>query len=345
MFLDSLMGYFSTDVAMDLGTANTLVWVKGRGIVLNEPSVVAVEKATNKVRAVGTEAKLMLGRTPDEINAVRPLKDGVIADFQVTEHLLREFVHRVQKRQFIFPVRPRIIICVPSGITEVEKRAVIDSAMRAGCREVLLVPEPIAAAIGVDLPVDTPTGNMVVDIGGGTTEIAVIALNGIVTKTSIRTGGDELDEAITNYSKKAYNMLIGEQTAERIKIEIGSAFPLPEEMDMEIKGRDLVRGIPRTLRVSSVEIREALQEPVGQIVNALRECLERTPPELAADIVDRGIYLTGGGALLRGLDLLMREVTNLNIRVAEDPLTCVARGGGRILELMDQMGPGHFGLE
>jgi len=312
MFLDSLMGFFSTDVAMDLGTANTLVWVKGRGIVLNEPSVVAVEKNTNRVLAVGSEAKLMLGRTPDEINAVRPLKDGVIADFQVTEHLLREFVQRVQKHKFL--VRPRIIICVPSGITEVEKRAVIDSAVRAGAREVLPVPEPIAAAIGVGLPVDTPTGNMVVDIGGGTTEIAVMALNGIVTKTSIRVGGDEMDEAIANYAKKAYNMLIGEQTAERIKIEIGSAFPLPEEMDMEIKGRDLVRGIPRTLRVSSVEIREALQEPVGSIVNALRESLERTPPELAADIVDRGIFMTGGGALLRGLDLLLREVTNLNIR-------------------------------
>jgi len=333
MFLDSLMGFFSTDVAMDLGTANTLVWVKGRGIVLNEPSVVAVEKSSNRVLAVGSEAKLMLGRTPDEINAVRPLKDGVIADFQVTEHLLRAFVQRVQKHKFL--VRPRIIICVPSGITEVEKRAVIDSAVRAGCREVLLVPEPIAAAIGVDLPVDTPTGNMVVDIGGGTTEIAVIALNGIVTQASIRTGGDELDEAIATYSKKAYNMLIGEQTAERIKIEIGSAFPLPEEMDMEIKGRDLVRGIPRTLRVSSVEIREALQEPVGQIVNALRECLEHTPPERAADIVDRGIYLTGGGALLRGLDLLMREVTNLNIRVAQDPLTCVVRGAGKILEKLE----------
>jgi rod shape-determining protein MreB len=330
MFLDSVMGFFSTDVAMDLGTANTLVWVKGRGIVLNEPSVVAVEKSSNRVLAVGSEAKLMLGRTPDEIRAVRPLKDGVIADFQVTEHLLRQFVQRVQKHKFL--VRPRIIICVPSGITEVEKRAVIDSAVRAGCREVLLVPEPIAAAIGVDLPVDTPTGNMVVDIGGGTTEIAVIALNGIVTKTSIRTGGDEMDEAIMNYAKKAYNMLIGEQTAERIKIEIGSAFPLPEEMDMEIKGRDLVRGIPRTLRVSSVEIREALQEPTGAIVNALRESLERTPPELAADIVDRGIFLTGGGALLRGLDLLLREVTNLNIRVASDPLTSVVLGAGKILE-------------
>jgi rod shape-determining protein MreB and related proteins len=333
MFLDRLMGFLSTDVAMDLGTANTLVFVQGRGIVLNEPSVVAVEKGSGRVLAVGSEAKLMLGRTPDEINAVRPLKDGVIADFEVTEDLLRWFIEKVQKHKFL--VRPRIIICVPSGITEVEKRAVRDSAERAGAREVLLVPEPIAAAIGVGLPVDTPTGNMVVDIGGGTTEIAVIALNGIVTKTSIRTGGDEMDEAIQNYAKKAYNMLIGEQTAERIKIEIGSAFPLPEEMDMEIKGRDLVRGIPRTLRVSSVEIREALQEPVGQIVNALRESLERTPPELAADIVDRGIFLTGGGALLRGLDLLLREVTNLNIRVAQDPLTCVVLGAGKILENID----------
>jgi rod shape-determining protein MreB len=333
MFLDRLMGFLSTDVAMDLGTANTLVFVQGQGIVLNEPSVVAIEKGTGRVRAVGGDAKLMLGRTPDEIMAVRPLKDGVIADFEVTEDLLRWFIQKVQKHKFL--VRPRIIICVPSGITEVEKRAVRDSAERAGAREVLLVPEPIAAAIGVGLPVETPTGNMVVDIGGGTTEIAVISLNGIVTKTSIRTGGDEMDEAIANYAKKAYNMLIGEQTAERIKIEIGSAFPLAEEMDMEIKGRDLVRGIPRTLRVSSVEIREALQEPVGQIVNALRESLERTPPELASDIVDRGIFLTGGGSLLRGLDLLMREVTNLNIRVAQDPLTCVVLGAGKILEHLE----------
>src|SRR5207247_1304972 len=254
--------------------------------------------------AVGSEAKLMLGRTPDEISAIRPLKDGVIADFEVTGDLLREFVHRVQKHKCL--VRPRIIICVPSGITEVEKRAVIDSAVRAGAREVLLVPEPIAAAIGVGLPVDTPTGNMVVDIGGGTTEIAVIALNGIVTKMSIRVGGDEMDEAIANYAKKAYNMLIGEQTAERIKIEIGSAFPLTEEMDMEIKGRDLVRGIPRTLRVSSVEIREALQEPIGSIVNALRESLERTPPELAADIVHRGIFMTGAAPLPPGPGLRRR---------------------------------------
>jgi rod shape-determining protein MreB len=329
-FLHNLMGFLSTDVAIDLGTANTLVFVKGRGIVLNEPSVVAVDRSTDKVLAVGAEAKMMLGRTPEEIVAIRPLKDGVIADFEVTEDLLREFIHKVQKHKFL--VRPRIIISVPSGITEVERRAVIDSAERAGGREVLLVYEPIAAAIGVQLPVSSPTGNMVVDIGGGTTEIAVIALNGIVNKTSIRVAGDEMDEAIANYAKKAYNMLIGEQTAERIKIEIGSAFPLPEELDMEVKGRDLVRGIPRTLRISSVEVREALQEPVGNIVNALRESLEQTPPELAADIVDRGIFLTGGGALLRGLDLLLREVTNLNIRVADDPLTCVVRGAGTILE-------------
>ena len=329
-FLHNLMGFLSTDVAIDLGTANTLVFVKGRGIVLNEPSVVAVDRSTDKVIAVGTEAKMMLGRTPEEIVAIRPLRDGVIANFEVTEDLLREFIHKVQKHKFL--VRPRIIISVPSGITEVERRAVIDSAERAGAREVLLVYEPIAAAIGVQLPVSSPTGNMVVDIGGGTTEIAVIALNGIVNKTSIRIAGDEMDEAIASYAKKAYNMLIGEQTAERIKIEIGSAFPLAEELDMEVKGRDLVRGIPRTLRISSVEVREALQEPVRNIVNALRESLEQTPPELAADIVDRGIFLTGGGALLRGLDLLLREVTNLNIRVADDPLTCVVRGAGIILE-------------
>ena len=326
----NMSSWFSNDVAIDLGTANTVVHVKGQGIVLNEPSVVAVDNHTHKVVAVGNDAKAMLGKTPDHITAVRPLKDGVIADFEITEIMLREFIKKAQhKRRF---VKPRIVICVPSGITEVEKRAVRDSAQHAGAREVYLVAEPIAAAIGVGLPVSRPSGNMIIDIGGGTTEIAVIALDGIVCDTSIRVGGDEMDEAIMNYAKKAYNMLIGEQTAERIKIEIGSAFPLPEEMDMEIKGRDLVRGIPRTLRVSSVEIREALQEPTGAIVNALRESLERTPPELAADIVDRGIFLTGGGALLRGLDLLLREVTNLNIRVASDPLTSVVLGAGKILE-------------
>ena len=337
MIFDSLLGLFSVDMGIDLGTCNTLVCVKGEGIVLNEPSVVAVRKGTNQVlrggQAVGQVAKEMLGRTPGSIAAVRPLKDGVIADFDITEAMLSYFIHKVHGRSRF--VKPRVVIAVPSGITAVEKRAVYNSAERAGARRVYLVAEPMAAGIGAGLPIGEATASMIVDIGGGTTEIAVIALNGIVTKTSIRTGGDEMDEAIMNYAKKAYNMLIGEQTAERIKIEIGSAFPLPEEMDMEIKGRDLVRGIPRTLRVSSVEIREALQEPVGQIVNALRESLERTPPELAADIVDRGIYMTGGGALLRGLDLLMREVTNLNIRVAQDPLTCVVRGAGKILEKLE----------
>jgi len=320
----------SKKIGIDLGTSTVLIYVKGEGIVVNEPSLVAVNRDGTRILAIGRQAQEMVGRTPDAIQIVRPMRDGVIADFEVTEDLLREFIQKVQKHRFL--VRPRIIISVPSGITEVERRAVIDSAERAGAREVLLVYEPIAAAIGVQLPVSSPTGNMVVDIGGGTTEIAVIALNGIVNKTSIRVAGDEMDEAIANYAKKAYNMLIGEQTAERIKIEIGSAFPLPEELDMEVKGRDLVRGIPRTLRISSVEVREALQEPVGNIVNALRESLEQTPPELAADIVDRGIFLTGGGALLRGLDLLLREVTNLNIRVADDPLTCVVRGAGTILE-------------
>src|SRR5439155_4065262 len=277
MFLDNLMGILSTDVAMDLGTANTLVFVKGRGIVLNEPSVVAVEKSTGRVLAVGTEAKLMLGRTPDEIMAVRSLKDGVIADFELTEALLREFVHRVHKHKF--NVRPRIIITVPSGITAVEKRAVQDSAERAGARDVKLVAEPVAAAIGVGLPVDTPSGNMVIDIGGGTTEIAVIALNGIVTETSIRVGGDEMDDAIVQYAKKVHNLLIGDQTAEQIKIRIGSAFELEEEVDMEVKGRDLIGGIPKTIKITSEEVRDALQEPVAQIEAALRQSLEKTPPE------------------------------------------------------------------
>ena len=334
MFLDSLMGFFSTDVDMDLGTANTLVYVRGRGIVLNEPSVVAVDKTTGKVEAVGTDAKLMLGRTPDEINAVRPLKDGVIADFELTEALLRQFVQRVQHHKFL--VRPRIIICVPSGITEVEKRAVIDSAVRAGCREVLLVPEPIAAAIGVDLPVDTPTGNMVVDIGGGTTEIAVIALDGIVADSSIRVAGDELDDAIVNYVKRTYNMLIGEQTAEQIKMRIGCASRLEKTLEMEIKGRDLVAGIPKNLKLTSEEIREAIAEPISQIVEALKNALEQTPPELAADIVDRGIVMTGGGAMLKGLDVLLKKETNLPINVVDDPLLCVVLGAGKVLDNIHQ---------
>ena len=330
MFLDQVMGVFANDVAIDLGTANTLVYLRGKGIVLNEPSVVAVDRTTNKVIAVGKEAKSMLGRTPDEIHAVRPLKDGVIADFEKTEDLLREFIQKALRRRTW--VRPRIIICVPSGITEVEKRAVQDSAQHAGAREVLLVPEPIAAAIGVGLPVGKPSGNMIIDIGGGTTEIAVMALNSIVNQQSIRVGGDEMDEAIVQYVKKAYNLLIGEQTAEAIKIKIGSAFRLEQEEEMEIKGRDLVAGIPKTMKISSVEVREALSEPLQQIVDALMQSLEKTPPELASDIVDRGIVMTGGGSLLRGIDMLLREATNLPITVAEDPLTCVVLGTGKILD-------------
>jgi rod shape-determining protein MreB len=333
MFLSRIMGIMSNDVAIDLGTANTLVYVKGRGIVLNEPSVVAVDQSTNKPLAVGREAKEMLGRTPTGIEAVRPLKDGVIADFEKTEEMLRKFIAKAQKRSFL--VRPRIIISVPSGITEVEKRAVRDSAEHAGARDVYLVAEPIAAAIGVGLPVDKPTGNMVIDIGGGTTEVAVMTLNGVVNATSIRVGGDKMDEAIMQYIRRTYSLLIGDQTAEKIKQEIGSAFALEEEAEMEIKGRDLVRGIPRPLKVSSVEIREALQEPISAIVDALRLTLERTPPELASDIVDRGIVMTGGGSLLHGLDKYLREATNLPIRVAQDALLAVVLGCGRILDNLE----------
>jgi rod shape-determining protein MreB len=325
-----ISNWISNDVAIDLGTANTLVHVKGQGIVLNEPSVVAVDNQTHKVVAVGSDAKAMLGKTPDHITAVRPLKDGVIADFQITEIMLREFIQKAQPRRRI--VKPRIVICVPSGITEVEKRAVRDSAEHAGAREVFLVAEPIAAAIGVGLPVNRPSGNMVIDIGGGTTEIAVIALDGIVCDTSIRVGGDEMDEAIVQHIKKTYNLLIGELTAENIKKTIGSAAPLPEELEMEIKGRDLVAGIPKVLRISSVEVREALREPIMAIVEALKLALERCPPELSADIVDRGIVMTGGGSLLRELDTLLKEETNLPINTVDDPLSCVVLGTGKILD-------------
>lgn len=324
-------GLISNDISIDLGTANTLVYVKGKGIVLDEPSVVAVEKGTHNVIAVGKEAKRMLGRTPGEIEAIRPMKDGVIADFEVTEDMLKVFIQRVIKKKFFY-YRPRIIISVPSGITEVEKRAVRQSAENAGAREVFLLPEPVSAAIGVGLPVHEPSGNMVIDIGGGTTEIAVIALWGIVCNTSIRVAGDEMDEAIVQYMKKTYNLLIGDQTAEHIKMEIGSAFPLKEETEMEVKGRDLVGGIPKTVKIQSEEIREALQEPVTSIVQGVKQSLEMTPPELAADIVDKGIVMTGGGSLLRGLDSLLREETNLPINVVEDPLTCVVLGTGMILE-------------
>jgi rod shape-determining protein MreB len=324
-----LATYFSNDIAIDLGTANTLVYLKGNGIVLNEPSVVAVDQKTKKVYAVGAEAKSMLGKTPDHITAVRPMKDGVIADFEITEVMLREFIRKSQKKRFF--IRPRIVISVPSGITEVERRAVTDSAQNAGARDVYLVAEPIAAAIGVGLPVDKPSGNMIIDIGGGTTEIAVIALNGIVTDISIRVGGDEMDEVIVQHVKKAYNLLIGDQTAEHVKMVLGTATRLDKEEEMEIKGRDLVSGIPKTLRISSMEIREALAEPLSQITAALKTALEQTPPELAADIVDRGIVMTGGGSLLRGIDVLLKEETNLPINVVEDPLTCVVLGSGKIL--------------
>ncbi|MBN1886233.1 MAG: rod shape-determining protein [Candidatus Krumholzibacteriota bacterium] len=332
--LDRLSNYFSNDIAIDLGTANTLVYLKGSGIVLNEPSVVAVDQKTRKVYAVGAEAKTMLGKTPDHITAIRPMKDGVIADFEITEVMLREFIKKSQKKRFF--IRPRIVVSVPSGITEVERRAVTDSCQNAGARQVYLVAEPIAAAIGVGLPVDKPSGNMVIDIGGGTTEIAVIALNGIVTDISIRIGGDEMDEVIVQHVKKAYNLLIGDQTAEHVKMVIGSATKLKQEEEMEIKGRDLVSGIPKTLRISSVEIREALAEPLSQITAAVKTALEQTPPELAADIVDRGIVMMGGGSLLRGIDRLLKEETNLPINVVEDPLTCVVLGSGRILQNLHQ---------
>jgi rod shape-determining protein MreB len=321
----------ANEIAVDLGTANSLIYVKGEGIVLNEPSVVALERSTGKIKGIGLEAKRMLGRTPEGIIAVRPLKDGVIADFDVTEKMLRYFLKTIIDKHF-FRVKPKVIVCVPSGITEVERRAVRDSAETAGAKQVLMVAEPMAAAIGVGLPVETPTGNMVIDIGGGTTEIAVIALSGIVCDTSIRTGGDEMDQAIVQFMRKSYNLLIGEPTAEAIKIKIGSAWPTGEEREMEVKGRDLVSGIPKTVRVHSSEIREAVQEPVQQIVDAVRRALEITPPELSSDIVDRGIIMTGGGALIRGLDALLTHETGLPIHVDEDPLTCVVRGCGRILD-------------
>ncbi len=321
----------ANEIAVDLGTSNTLVYVRGEGIVLNEPSVVAVEQGTGKIKGIGLEAKRMLGRTPDGVLAVRPLKDGVIADFDITERMLRYFLESIIQKH-VFKVKPKVIVCVPSGITEVERRAVRDSAHSAGAKEVYMVAEPMAAAIGVGLPVETPTGNMVIDVGGGTTEIAVIALSGIVSDTSIRTGGDEVDQAIVQFMRKNYNLLIGEPTAELIKIQIGTAAPSGEDKEMEAKGRDLVSGIPKVVRVHSSEIREAIQEPVQQIVDAVRRALEITPPELASDIVDRGIVMAGGGSLISGLDVVLSQETSLPIRVDEDPLTCVVRGTGRILD-------------
>jgi rod shape-determining protein MreB and related proteins len=327
---DNVLGFFSNDIGIDLGTANTLVYVKDHGIVLREPSVVAVQQGTNKVLAVGDEAKRMLGRTPGNIVAIRPLKDGVIADFEVTEAMLRHFISKVHNRRRM--VRPRVVIAVPSGITEVEKRAVKDSATHAGAREVYLIEEPMAAAIGVGLPVQDAAGNMIIDIGGGTTEVALISLSGIVFSRSVRVAGDELDESIINYMKRAYNLMIGERTAEDIKIKIGSAYKLEKEMSMEVKGRDLVAGLPKTITISSQEVREALLEPVSTIVDSVRITLERCPPELSADLVDRGLVLAGGGALLRGLDKLLQEETGLSVHVAEDPLSAVAEGTGRALQ-------------
>lgn len=322
--------FFANDIGIDLGTANTLVYLANQGIVLNEPSVVAVEKSTGKILAVGSAAKEMTGRTPGGIEAIRPLKDGVIADFEMSEKLIADFIRRVVKHKYL--MKPRVVISVPSGITEVEKRAVRDSAENAGAREVFLLQEPMAAAIGVGLSVDQPTGIMIIDIGGGTSEIAVIALNGIVNDTSIRVAGDEFNDAIVNYLKKNYNLLIGELTAEDIKIKIGSAFPMEKELSMEVRGRDLVAGIPKNLKLSSVQVREALAETVDIVIEAVRQALEQTPPELAADILERGIILTGGGALLRGLDKRLRQETNLPVHVAEDPLTCVVRGTGKVIE-------------
>lgn len=331
MLFDSFMGTFSSDIGIDLGTANTLVYVKGRGIVLCEPSVVAVQQGTKNVLAVGDEAKRMLGKTPENITAIRPLKDGVIADFEVTEAMLRFFIKKVHGKGLFHP-RPRVVIAIPSGITEVERRAVEDSATQAGAREVYLIQEPMAAAIGVGLPVQDPAGNMIIDIGGGTTEVAIISLAGIVFAKSVRVGGDELDEAIVQYMKRAYNLMIGERTAETIKIRIGSAYPLPEELTMEVKGRDLVAGLPKTMTITSEEMREAMAEPITTVVEGVRVTLEKCPPELAGDLVERGLVLAGGGALLRGIDSLLAEETALPVHIADDPLSAVAMGTGKVLE-------------
>lgn len=337
-FFDKISEYFSNDIAIDLGTANTLVYAKGRGIILDEPSVVAVQKnyrgMQNRVLAVGKEAKDMLGRTPGSIVAIRPIKDGVIADFEVTGSMLKYFISKSTGHRKGL-VRPRIIICVPYGITQVEKRAVKESAHSAGAREVYLIEEPMAAAIGAGLPITEPTGNMVVDMGGGTTGVAVISLGGIVYCKSIKVAGDKFDEAIVNYVRRQFNLLIGERTAENIKIQIGNAYPFEEEKVMEVKGRDLVAGAPKTIEVTSSQINDALMDPLSEVVDAVRTALEKTPPELAADIVDNGIVLTGGGALLANLDVLLRERTGLPVTIAEDPLSCVVLGSGKVLDELD----------
>lgn len=326
--------YLSRDIGMDLGTANTLVHVRGKGIVLMEPSVVAIHADTKEVLAVGTEAKQMIGRTPGNIIAIRPMKDGVIADFDVTQTMMQYFIRKAYKRGLL---KPRVIVAVPSGCTEVERRAVLDAALRAGAREAYTIEEPMAAAIGAGLPVNEPTGNMIVDIGGGTCEVAVISLGGIVTSRSIRVAGDEMDEAVVNYVKRAYNLLIGERTAEEVKMTIGSAFELDEEKSMEIRGRDLVTGLPRTITVDSKEIRKALAEPVNAILDAIKETLEKTPPELAADIMDRGIIMTGGGSMLKGLDRLVSQETGMPVHCVDEPLYAVAKGTGKVLEELETL--------
>ena len=327
------MGVFTKEIGIDLGTANTLVYLKGKGVILREPSVVAVNNNTGQILAVGLEAKQMIGRTPGNITALRPLKDGVIADFETTQSMLRHFIRKVVGNSPL--ARPRVVICVPSGVTEVEKRAVIDSAMTAGAKEAFLIEEPMASAIGAGLPVEEPSGSMVVDIGGGTSEVAVISLGGIVVSRSLRVAGDEFDDAIIHYIKKEYNLMIGERTAEDIKVKLGSAFPFEKEETYNISGRDLVTGLPKELKVSSEEIREALKEPVNAVVDSIKFTLEKTPPELAADIMERGIMLAGGGALLEGLDKLINKETGIPVFIAEQPMDCVVLGTGRVLEEID----------
>jgi rod shape-determining protein MreB len=345
----NILGYFSNDLSIDLGTANTLIYSRGHGIVLDEPSVVAIREDSGRgggrtVEAVGMEAKNMLGRTPGNITAIRPLKDGVIADFTVTEKMLQHFIRKAHQSRYFRP-SPRVLICVPYGSTQVERRAIRESAEGAGARKVYLIDEPMAAAIGAGMPVHEARGSMVLDIGGGTSEVAVISLNGIVYAASVRIGGDRFDEAITSYVRRNYGILIGEATAERIKHEIGSAFPGQEVLEISVKGRNLSEGVPRSFTLNSNEILEALQEPLQGIVGAVKEALEQTPPELGSDVAERGIVLTGGGALLRDIDKLLMEETGLPVVIADDPLTCVARGGGRVIELIDEHGPTVFGLE
>ncbi len=332
-WIDSLLGLFSSDLAIDLGTANTLVYMKGEGIVINEPSVVAIETKQGKIVAIGTEAKRMLGRTPGNIRAIRPMRDGVIADFEIAEKMLNHFLRKAHHRNTF--VRPRVAICVPSRITQVEQRAVRDSAELAGAREVYLIEEPMAAAIGAGLPISEPSGNMVVDIGGGTTDVAVISLAGVVYSESVKVAGDKMDDAIISYVKRKHNLLIGDHMAERIKIEIGSAYPMEERRTLMIKGRDFISGVPKTLVIDDAEVREALLDPISAIVNAIKIALENTPPELAGDILDHGIVLTGGGSILRGLDIRLREDTHLPIVLVDDPLTTVVNGTGKVLDDLD----------